>query len=170
MHVDELRGGLEVGAGEAGVGVRAVLLGRASAVAVGQAVSDAGQVVLGPLGISGGGAGVVGHGLAGGVDSLVAVELEGVADGAVVDLGVAGGHAGAGVAEELLDDVLGHAGVDEPGADGVAELVGVDPDGLAGFVPDVDGLLPGAELVGEAAVGVGLGAVGVVHDAGEQPG
>ena len=68
----------------------------------------------------------------------LAVALEGVADGAVVDLGVAGGHPGAGVAEQLLDDVLGDAGVDQPGADGVAELVGVDADGLAGFVAHVD--------------------------------
>ena len=75
-----------------------------------------------------------------------AVALEGVADGAVVDLRVAGGHPRAGVAEQLLDDVLGHAGVDEPGPDGVTELVRVDAHGLAGLVANVDLLLPLAEL------------------------
>jgi hypothetical protein len=42
--------GLEVWAGQAGVGVRAVLLGGAGAVAVGQAVADPVEVVLDPLG------------------------------------------------------------------------------------------------------------------------
>jgi len=37
-----------------------------------------------------------------------------------------------------LDDVLGDAGVDEPGADGVAELVSVDAHCLAGFVVHAD--------------------------------
>ena len=55
----------------------------------------------------------------------------------------------------------------KPGADGVAELVGVDAHWLAGFVAHVEFLLPVAELVGEAAVGVGLGPVGVLGDAGE---
>ena len=55
-----------------------------------------------------------------------------------MDLGVAGGHPRAGVAEKLLDDVLGDAGVDQPGADGVAELVGVDPHRLAGLVAHAD--------------------------------
>ena len=59
VDVEELRGGLEVGAGEAGVGVRAVLLGRPTAVAVGQAVADPGEVVLDPLGVGGEGVGVV---------------------------------------------------------------------------------------------------------------
>ena len=47
----ELDGGLEIGAGETGVGVRAVLLGRPSAEAVGQAGGDAGEVVFDPLGV-----------------------------------------------------------------------------------------------------------------------
>ncbi len=41
VDVQEHGGGLEVGAGEARVGVRAVLLGWPAAVAVGEAVADA---------------------------------------------------------------------------------------------------------------------------------
>ena len=84
--------------------------------------------------------------LAADVDPLGAVALEGVAHGAVVDLRVAGRHPRAGVAEQLLDHVLGHASVDQPGSDGVAELVRVDVHGLAGLVANVDLLLPLAEL------------------------
>ena len=169
MDVEELGCGLEVGAGETGVGVRAVLLGWAAAVAVGEAVVDPRQVVLDPFRVGGGGVGVVRESFAGGVDPAVAVALEGVADGGVVDLGVAGGHARTGVAEQFLDDVLRDAGVDEPGPDGVTELVGVDSHGLAGLVAHVDLSLPVAELAGQAAVGVGLGPVVVVAGAGEQP-
>ena len=53
VDVEEHWGGLEVGAGEAGVGVGAVLLWWASAVAVGEAGLDAGHVVFGPLGLGG---------------------------------------------------------------------------------------------------------------------
>ena len=67
------------------------------------------------------------------------------------------------MAEELLDDVLGDAGVDQPGPDRVAELVGVDAHRLAGLVVHADAALPAAELTREAAVGVGPGAVGVVR-------
>lgn len=66
------------------------------------------------------------------------------------------------MAQELLDDVLGHASVDEPGADGVAELMGMDAHWPAGLVAHVDAGLPVAELVGQRAVGVGLGAVGAL--------
>lgn len=86
VDVEELRGGLEVGAGQAGVGMRAVLLGRPPAVAVRQAVADAGEVVLHPLGIGGEGVGVVVEVVAGGVDALSAVALEGFPDRVVVDL------------------------------------------------------------------------------------
>jgi hypothetical protein len=55
---EELRGGLEVGAGQARVGVGAVLLGWPSAVAVGQRRGDAGEVVLDPFGVGGGRVGV----------------------------------------------------------------------------------------------------------------
>lgn len=45
----------------------------------------------------------------------------------------------------------------------------MDPHCQAGFVVDVDGLLPVAELMGQAGVCVGLGSVGVVLDPREQP-
>lgn len=54
----ELTGGLEVQAGQACVGVRAVLRRRAAAVAVGQGVGGPGEPVLDPLGVRGGRAGV----------------------------------------------------------------------------------------------------------------
>jgi hypothetical protein len=169
VHVEELRGGLEVRTGQTRVGVGAVLLWWPAAVAVGEAVLDPGQVVLHPLGIGGGGVGVVGQDLAGGVDPLGAVGLERGADGAVVDLGVARRHPGARMAEQPLDDVLWDPGVDQPGADGVTELMSVGPHGLASFVVQTDVALPVPQLLGEAAVGVGLGAVSVVEDPGEQP-
>ena len=50
----ELDGGLELGAGQAGVGVGAFLLGRPAAVAVGKAGLDAVEVVLDPLRPGGG--------------------------------------------------------------------------------------------------------------------
>ena len=75
-------------------------MGWACAVAVGEAVTDAGEVVFDAFGVGGGGVGVVVEVLAGDVDALAAELFEGVADGAVVDLGVAGGHAGTGVTEE----------------------------------------------------------------------
>ena len=112
VDVEERRGCLEVGAGEAGVGVGAVLLWWASAVAVGQAGVDAGHVVGGPLGLGGECVGVVGDVFSGEVDPLLAVFVEGCADGGVVERRVAGGHLGAGVAEEPPDDVLGDACVD----------------------------------------------------------
>src|SRR6266566_7541145 len=98
--------GLEVRAGQAGVGVRAVLLGRAGAVAVGEAVADPVEVVLDPLGRRGRGVGVVADPLPGDVDPLGLVAVERLPDGGVVDLGVVAGHVGAGMAEELLHDVL----------------------------------------------------------------
>src|SRR6266508_1187813 len=81
----------------ADVGVRTVLLGWPPAVAVGQAVTDAGQVVLDPFGGRGGSVGVVVEDLSGGVDPLLLVAVEGLADGGVVNAGVVGGHVGAGV-------------------------------------------------------------------------
>ena len=163
-------GGLEVRAGEAGVGVRAVLLGRAAAVAVGQAVADAVEVVLDPLGRRG-------RERRGRSRSrspamltrwrLVAVER--LPDGGVVDLGVVAGHVRAGVAEELLDDVLGDAGVDQPGPERVAELVAGHGDRLPGLVVQADDALPAPQLLAEGAVRVGLGAVVVAGDPGEQP-
>ncbi len=125
VDVEELGGGLEVGAGQAGVGVRAVLLGRPPAVAVGEAVADAGEVVLDPLGIGGERVGVVVEVLAGGVDPLRAVTLEGVADGVV-----------------------------SSPSPGCARRSSGGPGSAS------------RRAVGQRAVGVGLGAVGVLGDAG----
>ena len=99
----------------------------------------------GPLGLGGERAGVVGDVFSGEVDPLLAVVVEGCADGGVAERGVAGGHLGAGMAEEPPDDVLGDACVDQPGAEGVAELVGGDPHGLAGVVAQVDVVLPAGQ-------------------------
>jgi hypothetical protein len=54
VDVEELRSGLEIGAGQAGVGMAASLLGWASAVAVGQAGGQTGEVVFDPPGVGGG--------------------------------------------------------------------------------------------------------------------
>src|ERR1700689_4681576 len=83
--------GLEVRAGEAGVGVRAVLLGRAGAVAVGEAVTDPVEVVLDPLGRSGRGVGVIADRLPADVYPLGLVAVECLPDGGVVDLRVVAG-------------------------------------------------------------------------------
>src|SRR5262249_42942295 len=147
--------GLEVWAGEAGVGVRAVLLGGAGAVAVGQAVADPVEGVLDPLGRSGGGAGVVGYPLPGDVVPLGLVAVECLPDGGVMDPRVMAGHAGAGMPEELLHHVLGNAGVDQPCPERVAELVTGHPDRLPGLIAQADGALPGLELLDEGAVRVG---------------
>jgi hypothetical protein len=96
-------------------GVRAVLLGRAGAVAVGQAVADPVEVVLDPFGRRGRGVRVVADLLPGDVDPLGLVAVECLPDGGVVDLGVVAGHVRAGVAEEFLHHVLGNAGVDQAG-------------------------------------------------------
>jgi hypothetical protein len=86
VDLQELGGGLEVRAGQAGVRVRAVLLGRAAAIAVRQAVADAVEVVLDPFGRSGRGAGVVADRLTADIDPLGLVAVECLPDGGVVDL------------------------------------------------------------------------------------
>jgi len=86
VHVEELGRGLEVGAGEARVGVRALLLGRSPAVTVGEAVADARKVVLDPLGSGGRALGVEWEELAVGVDPLLLIVIEGVSDSVVVDM------------------------------------------------------------------------------------
>ena len=105
-------GGLEVWAGQAGIRVRAVLLCGAAAVAVRQAVADAVEVVLDPLGGGGRGAGVVADLLARDVHPLGLVAVERFPAGGVVDLGVGVCHVRAGMAEELLHHVLRDAGVE----------------------------------------------------------
>jgi hypothetical protein len=86
MDFQEYWRGLEIRAGEAGVGVRAVLLGRAGAVAIGEAVADPVEVVLDPLGRSGRGVGVIAGPLAADVHPLGLVAVERLPDGGVVDL------------------------------------------------------------------------------------
>ncbi len=84
VDVEERRGGLEVGAGEAGVGVGAVLLWGSAAVAVGEAGLDPAHVVFGELGIGGDAGGVVGDALPVEGDAVLAVLVEGRSDGGVV--------------------------------------------------------------------------------------
>jgi hypothetical protein len=122
--------------------VRAVLLRRASAVAVGEAVADAVEVVLDPFGRSGRGIGVIADLLAVDVHPLGLVAIERLADGGAVDLGVVAGHVRAGVPEELLHHVLGNARVDQPGPECVTELVGGHGDRLPGLVVQADDALP----------------------------
>lgn len=114
VDLQELRGGLEVWAGQAGVRVRAVLLGRAAAVDVRQAVADAVEVVLDSFGRSGRRVGAVADRLTADVDLLGLVAVECLPDGGVVDLGVVAGHVRAGMAEEPLRHVLRDAGIDQP--------------------------------------------------------
>lgn len=57
----EFDGGLKIGACQARVRVRTILLGWSAAVAVWEAGLDARQVVLYPLGLGGGGGGIVGE-------------------------------------------------------------------------------------------------------------
>ena len=62
------------------------------------------------------------------------------------------GHVRAGVAGELLDHMLGDAGVDRPRSRRVAELVPGHGDRLPGFVVQADDALPVRQLFGEGAV------------------
>ena len=141
------------------VGVRAGLLQRKPAIAVGQRHFRAGEAVVHPLGVAeqAGGAGV--DGVAVDVDLAGAFPLS--ADGGVGQAGVAGGHGVAGVVEQPAHDLLGDVVVDQPG--GVAELVRGDPGRAAQFVGDSDGGQPllevhvegvGADRVSPVGVGV----------------
>ena len=170
VDVGERRGGLEVGTGEAGVGVGAVLLWWSPAVAVGEAGLDSGHVVFGELRLGGDGGGVVGDALAVEGDPVLAVFVEGLPDGGVVEAGVAGGHLGAGVAEESLNDMLGDAVVDEAGPEGVTKLVRGDGDGFAGLVVETDVVLPANEAFPEGGVAECPVAVRVRVRSGEQHG
>jgi hypothetical protein len=162
-------GGLEVGAGEAGVRVGAVLLQRPAAVTVGEAGLDPREVVLHPLGLCGGGVGVVVEDLPLDVDSGLLVALKGLAHRGVVQAGVHGSHERDGVAQDALHDVLGYAGVDEAGSERVAEMVGGGGLRTAAVVVEADLALPGAQTELQGVVGVGQGCVGVVVGISEQP-
>ena len=86
--------------------MRAVLLCRAAAIAVREAVADPVEVVLDPLGRCGRGAGVIADRLAGNIHPLGLVAVKRFPDGGVVDLGVVAGHVRAGMPEEPLHHVL----------------------------------------------------------------
>jgi hypothetical protein len=60
-----------------------------------------------------------------------------LANGGVVNPGVVGGHLRRGVVQEATHDFLGNVVVDQPCAEGVAELVRGDMSGSAVFVADV---------------------------------
>ena len=119
--------------------------GRAAAVPVGQGVGCSGEAVFDPLGVGGDRVRVEAEQAALDVDPGLAVPFELGADGGVVQMGVDGGHPRAGVAEQSLDHVLRHAGVDQPGAEGVPEPVQGDVCGAAGLVVQADAVLPDGE-------------------------
>ena len=143
----ELDGGLEVGACETSVGVRAVLLWWSSTESVGKAGLYAGEVVLDPLGLRGRRVRLQGQVLAVDVDAGGAPRLEGFADGGVVQVGVGCGHLRAGVAEESLHDMLGHALVDQACPVCVAELMRAYLCWPFGAVVQFDRVLPAAHAL-----------------------
>ena len=82
-----------------------------------------------------------------------------------MDAGVTRGHMWAGVTEQLLRDVLRDAAVDEPGPQGVAELVAGHSNWLSSLVAQADDPLPALKLLAQSAVRIGL-----VASAGSPPG
>jgi len=136
LEVDgqELGGGLEVGAGQACVGVWAVLLGRPAAVPVWQGVGCSGQLVFDPLGVGGHRLRVEAEEPAFDVDSGLAVAFKLGPDRRVVHVRIGGRHGWAGVAEQALDDVFGNAGVDQPGPKGMPQPVDGNACGATCFV------------------------------------
>ncbi|MBE1558842.1 hypothetical protein H4W81_001621 [Nonomuraea africana] len=130
--VEEVADGQEEVAVQAGVGELAVGLDRGSAVAVGQGHLGPHHADLHPLGV--GQVVPVGQ-----HDRLrFRVDLDGVLpvppERGVVQPGIDRGHLGRHAIEELLDDVPGDVGVDQPRPKSVPELVGGDLDGPAVLV------------------------------------
>jgi len=80
----EFDGGLKIGTRQAGVGMRTILLRWSAAEAVWEAGLDAAEVVLDPLGIGGGSDWVVGEALTINVHPPLAVSVEGLSNGSVV--------------------------------------------------------------------------------------
>jgi hypothetical protein len=156
VNAEELDRGLELGASETSIGVGTFLLGWPAAVAVGEGVGHPGEVVLDPFGVSGGGVGVKADEPSLDRDPGLAVPLELLAQGGVVELGVQAGHKRTGVTEKALDNVLGHSLVDQPGPEGVPELVRGYSDRTAGAVVQADAGLPVLERPAEHPVAVGL--------------
>ena len=130
----ELGGGLEVRARQAGVGVRAVLLRWPAAVPVRQGVGCSGQPVFDPFGVRGDRLRVEAEEVAFDVDSGLAVAFKLGADRGVVHVGIGGHLHRAGVAEQARDDVFGNARVDHPGSERVPEPVDGDACGATCFV------------------------------------
>ena len=71
--------------------------------------------------------------------------------------------------EELLDQMLRHAGVDEARAEGMAELVGGHSHRPPGLVAQIDCLLPAAEPVAQRVDGQWQRRVGIRSLLGEEP-
>lgn len=134
---------------------RAKVTGAPPAVAVGKGVGNPGEVVLDPLGVSSGSVGVEADEPSLDVDPRLAVALELLAQGGVVEMGIQAGHKRTGVTEKALDDVLRHSLVDQPGPDGVPELVRGYSDRPPGTVVQADAGLPVFERPAEHPVAVG---------------
>ena len=162
----ELRGGDEHRAGQAGVGVRAGLLDRQPAEPVGQRLGRPAEALLGPGGL-GEWPGRVDHDdVAGDVD--LAGGLPVPADGGVVQPGVVGGHLRGVVIEDAPHDFLRDIPVDQPGAEGVPPLVRGQVHRAAVFVVDVAAGQPAAERDPVGRGGGRCPAVGVLRRPREQ--
>jgi hypothetical protein len=142
----EVWGGDEYRAGQAGVGVRAALLERQSAVPVGQGHSDPAQVLFHPCRV---------------VESVVLVGADGFApdvdfrclfpvpsDGFILEPCVAGGHLVGFMVQQPADHFLWDVSVDEPCRVGVAELMGGEAERVALFIMQPDPCLPGLDVAG----------------------
>ena len=105
-------------AGQAGVGVRAGLLHRQPAEAVGQRLGGPAEALFGPGRLGERPAGVDRDGLAGDVDLAGGFPVP--ADGGVVQPGVVGGHLRGVVIEDAPHDFLRDVPVDQTGARGCA--------------------------------------------------
>src|SRR6266568_146506 len=137
----ELGGGDEYRAGrQAGVGVRAGLLDRQPAVAVGQCLGRAADPLPGPRGAGERPVGVQRDVFARGVDFPGVVPV--AADGGVGQPGIVRGHRVRVVVEDPPDNLLRDIFVDQGGAEGVPPLVGDEFDRSAVFVVDVAELQP----------------------------
>src|SRR6266511_683925 len=140
MLGQELGGGDEHRAGQAGVGVRAALLDRQAAVAVGERLGRPAEPLLGPGRFGERPVGVQGDGLALGVDLAGLFPV--AAHGLIVQPGVMGRHGMRVMVQDSPDDLLRHVVVDQPGAQGVAPLMGSEMDRPAVLVADVAAVKP----------------------------
>lgn len=101
------------------------------------------------------------------------VDLDGLlpvlAQGVVVQAGVNRRHLRGHVVQQRLHDRLRDVGVDQPGAQGVPELVEGDPDRPSEFVDQAELFQPCLQVVLEAGGAGVLAAVDVAVDRWEQP-